>query len=248
AREGVHAGGEGEAGGPPQQEDLESLLRRQQQRHGSGEPGRHRRGAGGGELPRPLEQRSGQRPAGGDLAHSTRTTTATPWPTPMQAAATPYPPPRRRNSRQASTITRGAEAPSGWPIAMAPPFGLTRSSSMVAPSASGRSCRQESTIAANASLIPQTAMAEARRPARVSTLAIAGTGATENRCGSTAMVALATTRPSGSTASSAASEAGPTRVAIAPSLIGEELPAVTAPPATNAGPSAASFSAEVSRI
>jgi hypothetical protein len=33
---------------------------------------------------------------------------------------------------------------------------------------------------------------------------------------------------------------------LAPSLSGEELPAVTVPPATNAGASAASFASEVS--
>ena len=51
-------------------------------------------------------------------------------------------------------------------------------------------------MAANASLISHTAMSETASPARASTLRIAGTGATENRCGSTATVALATTRPS----------------------------------------------------
>ena len=49
----------------------------------------------------------------GHPPQSTRTTTAVPWPTPIHAAATPYPPPRRRSSRHTSTITRAADAPSG---------------------------------------------------------------------------------------------------------------------------------------
>ena len=53
-------------------------------------------------------------------------------------------------------------------------------------------------------------------------------------------------RPSGSTPSSAAISREPTNVAIAPSLIGEELPAVTVPSLVNAGFNAASFAAVVS--
>src|SRR6266545_4653354 len=186
----------------------------------------------------------GQTPPGGVHLHphcqSTWTSVAVPWPTPMQAAATPYPPPRRRSSRHRSTTTRGAEAPSGWPIAIAPPCGFTRSRSIA-----GSSWRQESTIAANASLISHTATSSTRRPARSSSFEIAGTGATENRSGSTATVTLPTSWPSGSTPSSPARPADPSSTAIAPSLIGEELPAVTVPPLLNAGLRAARASSEV---
>ncbi len=161
---------------------------------------------------------------------------------PDTGAATAYPPPRRRRLRQASTTTRGADAPSGCPMAMAPPLTLTRSRSI-----SGNSCRQDSTMAANASLISHTAMSDVDSPARRRALRMAGTGATEKRCGSSATVALATTRPSTGTPRSAAACWLPTSRAIAPSLTGEALPAVTLPSGVNAGLSWASFSAVVAR-
>ncbi len=75
---------------------------------------------------------------------------------------------------------------------------------------------------------------------------MAGTGATENRCGSTATVTLATTRPSTGMPRSAAAPAEPTSTAIAPSLMGDELPAVTVPSLVKAGFSAASAAGVVS--
>src|SRR5690606_7439328 len=167
-----------------------------------------------------------------ESAHQpTSTRTAWPCPTPMQAVATPSPPPRRRSSRHRSTTTRGNEAPSGWPIAMAPPLTFTRSRSI-----GGRPSSVDRTIAAKASLTSHRSMSVWRSPARSSSFATAGTGATLNRSGSTATVALPRTRPSGATPSRSATSLVPTRAASAPSLIGEELPAVTATPGRSPRP------------
>ena len=72
--------------------------------------------------------------------HRSRTT-ARPWPTPMQIAATATPPPRRASSCAAWPMMRPPDAPSGWPIAIAPPWMLTFSGS-----SSGHSCRHASDL------------------------------------------------------------------------------------------------------
>ena len=74
----------------------------------------------------------------------------------------------------------------------------------------------------------------------------AGTGARENRSGSTATVALPKSWPSGEMPSSAADDDVPISSAIAPSFSGDELPAVTVPPVLKADGSAASRWAVVS--
>src|SRR5262249_27778753 len=56
-------------------------------------------------------------------------TTARPWPTPMQMAATPHRSRRSRSTWASVPRTRPPEAPSGWPMAMAPPLVLTISGS-----------------------------------------------------------------------------------------------------------------------
>src|SRR6266550_1769595 len=76
---------------------------------------------------------------------------------------------------------RGPEAPSGWPIAIAPPFGLTR----LSPKSTSRPRRQAKTCAANASLISITSMSLSVRPARSSAFFAAGTGPKPMMRGST---------------------------------------------------------------
>ena len=76
---------------------------------------------------------------------------------------------------------------------------------------------------------------------------MAGTGPMPKRSGSTPAVANVTKRPSGVSPRSRACAADITMTAAAPSLVCEELPAVTVPLAWKAGRSLASASADVSR-
>ena len=55
----------------------------------------------------------------------TSNSAACPWPTPTHIVATPRPPPRRRSSCRRLTTSRAPLIPSGWPIAIAPPFTFT---------------------------------------------------------------------------------------------------------------------------
>ena len=85
------------------------------------------------------------------------------------------------------------------------------------------------------------------RPASRSALRTAGTGPRPNSSGLTPAVVNATNRASGVSPSCAARSAATTMAAAAPSLICDELPAVTVPPARKAGRSPASAAADVSR-
>src|SRR5262249_10494444 len=88
-----------------------------------------------------------------------RRMTAPPCPPPEQIAAQPRPPPRRRSSSTRLPRIRAPEAPIGCPRATAPPFTLTRSSSMP-------SIRIEFSVTeANASLISHRSMSPGCRPA-----------------------------------------------------------------------------------
>src|SRR5262249_1451751 len=69
-------------------------------------------------------------------------------PTPMHIVASARLPPRTPSSSAAVRASRAPDMPSGWPRAMAPPFGLTKSASSGSPSWR----RQASAWAANASL------------------------------------------------------------------------------------------------
>ena len=92
----------------------------------------------------------------------------------MHAAATPTPPPRRRSSRHRSTTTRGAEAPSGWPIAIAPPLTLTSSrSTSGSPSQRRQHHRGERLVD-----LPQVDVRGAPARSARARWSIAGTGAT----------------------------------------------------------------------
>src|SRR6266568_414523 len=157
-----------------------------------------------------------------EFGHSQRpafsSTTASPWPTPMQIAATPQRSPEVASERASVPRIRVPEAPSGCPIAMAPPCALTISGSM-----------------------PQ-----ARMHARARALVAASTGANPKNCGSPAAAPRPATRASGGRPVMASAAALPSSAADAPSLSGEELPAVTVPPGRNTGFSFASRSSVVS--
>ena len=82
-------------------------------------------------------------------------------------------------------------APSGWPIAMAPPLTLSFSSGMF------RSFWNFSTTDANASFSSNRSMSSTVRPARSSTLRVAGVGPVSMMTGSAPLVAVATMRARG---------------------------------------------------
>src|SRR5690606_28380315 len=100
-------------------------------------------------------ERPDHREAPGERLHEVvahrSSTIASPCPTPMQIAATATPPPRRTSACAAWAMIRPPEAPSGWPIAIAPPWMLTRSGS-----SSGHSCRHARLCEAKASLSSST--------------------------------------------------------------------------------------------
>ena len=118
--------------------------------------------------------------------------------------------------------------PSGWPIAIAPPLGLTRASS----SASPRSRSTARPWAAKASFSSITSICASVKPVWASTLRTAGAGPKPMMRGATPAVAMPTMRAFGvkPCAPAAASEA--IKSAQAPSLTPEALPAVT----VNSGP------------
>ena len=159
------------------------------------------------------------------------TSTATPWPPPTAQVASPYRPSRRRTSDENSRATSIApEAPHGWPSAIAPPSGQTRSWSASSGSRPRASVHAR-TWAAKASVISTTSTAARGSPARASTASTAGAGPSPGRPGSTPATAVATTRRP---ARPSASAAGTSARTAAPSLIPQELPAVTLPPGVNA--------------
>jgi len=123
--------------------------------------------------------------------------------------------PRRRNSCSSVVVILAPEQPSGWPMAIAPPFTLTSSGSSLSSSMTATAW------AAKASLTSTRPRSSACQPARASSRVIAGTGPIPMKSGCT---------PAADTARSDSSS----RPA-APSFSGEELPPVTVPPGRNAG-------------
>ena len=94
-----------------------------------------------------------------------------PWPTPMHSAATPQRSPEACRRRARVPSTRVPDAPSGWPMAIAPPHAFTISGST--PHASV----QASAWAANASFSSTAATSFHVMPARVRARFAASTGA-----------------------------------------------------------------------
>ena len=135
---------------------------------------------------------------------------------------------------------RAPELPIGCPSAIAPPLTLTRAGSRSSPRMQARLC------AANASFSSIKSRFGARRPARASAFFVAGIGPSPMKAGSTPAVAETTKRASGVTPDAFTASSLARSTAAAPSLIGDEFPAVTVPPARKAGASLASFSSVVS--
>ena len=124
---------------------------------------------------------------------------------------------------------------------MAPPFGFTRGSSSLTPSARS----EASACAANASFSSITSISSMVSPARASAFCDAGTGPMPIVRGSTPATAVETMRAIGVNPCALAPSSEQTNNAAAPSLSPDELPAVTEPlpSVRNAGFSLASPSA-----
>ena len=121
-------------------------------------------------------------------------------------------------------ISRAPEAPSGWPSAIAPPRGLSRSSRHRSAAA------QASGTGANASLTSMWSKSAIDIPVRGSTFSVAGIGAGEHRdrvVGGDRERVEAGPRRAGRARSARSSLM--IRRALAPSVSWEELPAVTHP-------------------
>ena len=124
---------------------------------------------------------------------------------------------------------RAPVMPNGWPSAIAPPLTLSFSSSIP------RSRAEGSTCAANASLISTRSTSSIDMPARASACFDASTGPRPMISGERPDTPVETTRASGVMPSSAAFVSDMTTSAAAPSLSGQQLPAVTRPSGRNTG-------------
>ena len=122
---------------------------------------------------------------------------------------------------------RAPVAPMGWPSAIAPPFTLSRSGS-------NRSSRsQASTWAANASFTSTRSKSSRRRETPLQQPAHRGDDADAHHVRVHARRGHAQRRaPSACTPSSRARSAASTTIAAAPSVMPDELPAVTVPPSS----------------
>ena len=119
--------------------------------------------------------------------------------------------------------------PSGWPKAMAPPFGFRRGSL----SANPHSRIDANPWAAKASFNSMTSISAKLRPARPSALFAAGTGPIPIIAGSTPAEAAAAIRARGVNPWAFTASASARISAAAPSFTPDALPAVTVPSARN---------------
>ncbi|MCY1442652.1 hypothetical protein D9M71_590290 [compost metagenome] len=154
----------------------------------------------------------------------------------------PFLPPLFSSWCTAVRTRRAPLAPSGWPRAMAPPFGLTRASSSAMP----RSRVTARPWAAKASFSSMTSKSATDRFRRSSSLRTAGTGPMPITRGATPALAMPSTfargvRPCFFTASAEARIS-----ATEPSFTPEALPAVTVLPSPLTGFSLVSASRVVS--
>src|SRR5665213_488777 len=178
-----------------------------------------------------LLDRRAQRQYACTHTHTRSINMAMPWPTPMHMLAMPWRP-WPRSSWLISVVTKRAPlAPSGWPIAIAPPLGLTRSSSSASPS----SRITANTCAANASLSSMASICGSAMADFSSNLRIAGTGPIPMMRGATPAVVVAMIRARGVRPKRCAAACVASSSAHEPSLTGEALPAVTVPPLLTIG-------------
>ena len=141
---------------------------------------------------------------------------------------------------RAVVTSRAPVAPTGWPRAMAPPPGFTRSMS----GCSSRS--QASTTEANASLISTTSMSPSDRADRSRMRWVASIGPVSMRTGSTPTRHWWVIRARGRRPRAAALAGEASSTAAAPSEICDDVPAVWIPSSRATGFRLASLSSEVS--
>src|SRR5262245_22125367 len=183
---------------------------------------------------------------------------APPWPPPMHSVAMPCLMPSRFIAFTRCSTMRLPLAPTGWPRPIAPPstFSLSRGIRPAAPGSpstsrqkvsSSQAARHPSTCAANASLSSHSPMSLSARECRRRIAVAHSTGPSPMIEGSSADHSLSTITARGVSLcfSTASSDARITQEA--PSVICEELPAVTLPHGrSNAGLSLARVSTVVS--
>ena len=144
---------------------------------------------------------------------------AVPMPAPTHSVTSAVASPRRSNS--SSTVPRiiAPVAPSGCPIAIAPPFTFSRSGSM------SSNCRNSSTTEANASFNSNRSMSLALMPARLSSLRVTFSGPVSMIDGSEPIEVNALIFARGFSPAASPASREPSRIAAAPSTMPEELPA-----------------------
>src|SRR6185369_4062402 len=124
-----------------------------------------------------------------DLRHQTRSImVAVPMPTPMQSVTSAVSLSRRSSSSTTVPKIIAPVAPSGWPMAMAPPHTLSFSSGIF------RSFWYLSTTDANASLSSNRSTSSALRPLIARSFSVAGVGPVSMIVGSLPLVAAPTMR------------------------------------------------------
>mmetsp|Transcript_33482 Transcript_33482/g.84841 ORF Transcript_33482/g.84841 Transcript_33482/m.84841 type:complete len:274 (-) Transcript_33482:550-1371(-) len=155
--------------------------------------------------------------------------------TPKRAAL-----PRRRISCSRVAVARAPVAPSGWPMAMAPPLGFTLLSSMPSLATEYDACD------AKASLISNTSMSSMLSPACATAAGMAATGPTPMIAGSTPTAAKERKMPRIGRPRRMASRLVISSVAAAPSVTWLLLPAVVVPSLRKTALSAPRLSTEAS--
>ena len=164
-----------------------------------------------------------------------------PSPPPQHIVTRPRSPSRRSSSATRVAISLAPVAPTAWPSAIAPPLTFTRSTS-------GCSSRcHASTTEENASLTSNRSMSSMLRLLRCNNFRVAGIGPVSMMIGSTPTVVWSTTRARGRNPSRRAASPEHSSTAAAPSLIGDDDPAVIRPSSLrNTGLRLASVSTVVS--
>ena len=145
-----------------------------------------------------------------------------------------------RSSSCKAFITKIAPvAPTGWPSAIAPPFGFTRAASSPKALLTAKAC------AAKASLDSITSKSSTVRPVFCNRFCTAGMGPIPITAGRTPACAYPNTRARGRSPAICAAEACAKTKAAAPSLIPDALPAVTEPSFWNTGRNPANAASSV---
>src|SRR5207248_1514484 len=152
--------------------------------------------------------------------HTRSMMVATPMPPPMQRVTSARRAWRRSSSSTTVPTSIAPVAPSGWPIAIAPPLTLTFSSGR------RRSLIHLSTTEANASLSSHRSMSSGVSPAIFRTFSVAGVGPVSMMVGSEPTVAVATIRARGVSPNVLPICSEPSSTSAAPSTMPEEFPPV----------------------